>query len=177
MSGTTPLGSRLARLSFGLIGLAALGSALAACSSSPTATTTGSTAGADASCSGVSGTNHVRVVVEASPSKVVSSCVGFSTGSISAVKALDESHIAFGTQDFGSSGLAVCSADDVPAHYTQCFSSTGPYWAIFTSSGGVAWRAASVGLSRITMHAGDSIGLRYDAQSGPAAKPPAPKSA
>lgn len=177
MSSPTPLGARLARLSIGLVGLVAIGATLAACSGSPAAPTTGPTAGADASCSGVSGSNHARVVVEVSPSKVVSSCVGFSSGSISAVKVIDESHIAFGTQDFGSSGLAVCSADNVPAHYTKCFSSTGPYWAIFTSSGGAPWRTASVGLSRITMHAGDSIGLRYDPQTGPTARPPAPKPA
>jgi hypothetical protein len=173
MSGSSPLGAGLARLSLGILALLGLGGALAACSSSPTATTSG----ADASCSGVSGTHHARVVVEVSPTRIVSSCVGFSTPAISAVKLLDDSHIGFGTQNYSSLGLAICSADGVPAHYTQCFSSSGPYWALFTSSDGAAWQTPQVGLSQVTVHPGDSIGLRYDSQTGTAAKPPAPSPA
>lgn len=157
-----PLGGLLAGLGLAL--------SLAACSSnSPTALTSS----ADASCSGVSGPHHVRVVVEASPSKVVSSCVGFSTTAISAVKALDKSHIELGTQTF-SYGLAICQADDVPAHYSSCFSSSGPYWALFTSKDGAAWQQAQVGVGAITLDPGDSIGLRYDSQTGTAAPPPTP---
>jgi len=151
-----------------LLGLAAM---MSACSSttSPVATS----ASATASCSAVSGTHHARVVVEASPSHVVSSCVGFSAATISAVKLLDKSDIEFGTQSY-SYGLAICQADNAPAHYSSCFSSTGPYWALFTSKDGAAWVAAQVGVSDVTVSPGDSVGLRYDSQTGTPAPPPAP---
>lgn len=173
MSSLSPSRVGGARLIFALGLLMVLGSALAACSSAPAATTRPVTTGPDASCSGVSGTHHVRVVVEVSRTKIVSNCVGFSTTSLSAIKALHGSHIAFGTQHY-STGVAICSADGVPAHYSQCFSSTGPYWALFISRNGAPWRAASVGLSEIALRSGDSIGVRYDSQSGTAAKPPTP---
>lgn len=175
MNGRYPWHAGPARLTLGILALSTLGGMLAGCSSS---TPTAAVSGAGASCSGVSGAHHVRVVVEASPSKIVSSCVGFSTPTLSAVKALEKSKIELGTQNYGGSlGLAVCQADDVPAHYTQCFPTDAPYWAVFTSSDGAAWAAAQVGLSQITVDPGDSVGLRYDPASGTAAPPPAPSPA
>lgn len=169
----SPLVVHSTRFLGGVLIALGLSATLAACSSSGTVATTSS---AGASCSGVSGTNHARVVVEASPSKIVSSCVGFSTSTISATKLLQRSHIEFGTQS-SSYGLGICQADDVPAHYSTCFSSTGPYWALFTSKDGAAWQGAQVGVSGITVHPGDSIGLRYDPQTGTPAPPPAPSPA
>ncbi len=160
-----------ARALGGFVGVLGLSATLAACSSSPPPAST--TSSATASCAGVRGTHHARVVVEASSAKIVSSCVGFSTPTISAVSLLDHSHIQIGTQKF-SFGLAICQADDVPSHYSSCLSSSGPYWALFTSQGGAAWQQAQVGVSDVTMHPGDSLGLRYDPQSGTAAPPPAP---
>ncbi|HMK62707.1 MAG TPA: hypothetical protein VK386_03725 [Acidimicrobiales bacterium] len=164
----------LGRAGTAVLALLGLSAVLGACSSttSPVATS-GSAA---ASCSAVSGTHHARLVVEVSPSHIVSSCVGFSSATISAVKLLDRSDIELGTQSY-SYGLAICQADNVPAHYSTCFSSTGPYWALFTSKGGAAWVMAQVGVSDITVNPGDSIGLRYDSQTGTPAAPPAPSPA
>jgi hypothetical protein len=179
MSSPSSFGAGLARLSLVGLSVLALGGMLVAYASSSAATTSGAhvASGAYASCSGVSGTHHARVVVEVSPAKIISSCVGFSTRKISAVKLLDASHIAFGTESYSGLGLAICAADNVPAHYSKCFSSSGPYWALFISRNGAAWKMPSVGVSHITVHPGDSIGFRYDSQTGTARKPPAPRPA
>lgn len=165
-------GARWASVLLGSVSVLSLAALLSACGGGTSASPS-SAASADASCSSVSGTHHARVVVEVSRTEIVSSCVGFSSPTISAVKLLDDSDIEFGTQS-SSYGLGICQADNVPAHYTTCFPSDAPYWALFTSHDGAAWVEAQVGVSDITVHPGDSVGLRYDSQSGTAAAPSAP---
>lgn len=173
---TSRSATRLATILFGLLSVPALALALSACgggggSASPAAVSPS----ADASCSGVSGTHHARVVVEVSRTKIVSSCVGFSSTTISAVDLIKKSGIEFGTQT-SSYGLGICQADNVPAHFSTCFPSDAPYWALFTSRDGAKWVEADVGVSHITVHPGDSIGLRYDSASA-SPPPPAPSPA
>lgn len=165
--------SRTARAAVAILGTIGLAAALSACSSS---SSPGSADTASASCSGVSGPHHARVVVEVSPSKIVSRCVGFAATSIGAVSLLDASHLELGTQQF-SFGLAICQIDDVPAHYSQCLPSGADYWALFVSQGGKAWTNPTVGVSDITLHDGDSLGFRYDSPNGNPAAPPAPSPA
>jgi hypothetical protein len=165
--------SRTTRAAVAVLSTIGLAATLSACSSS---SSPGSADSASASCSGVSGANHARVVVEVSPSKIVSRCVGFASASIGAVSLVHASHFELGTQQF-SFGLAICQIDDVPAHYSQCLPSGADYWALFVSQGGKAWSSPSVGVSDITLHDGDSLGFRYDSPNGNPAPPPAPSRA
>jgi hypothetical protein len=141
---------------------------LAACTStSPTSSATGG----EASCANVSGAHHARVVFEATEGNAQSVCVGFDTPTISAVKLLAKSKIELGTQQY-SFGVAICQVNNVPAHYSQCLPAGAPYWALFVSTGGGAWTNPPVGISDITLHSGDSLGLRYDSAQGNPAPPP-----
>ena len=164
-----------ARAGLGGLALLGLGLGLGACSGG------GSSSGASAasgSCNGVSGTHHARVVVEPSAGNVVSHCVGFDTSTISATTLLSKSGFELGTQDFGGSlGLGICQVDNVPAHYSQCLPSGADYWALFVSSDGKAWTSPPVGVSQVSLHPGDSLGLRYDSPQGNPAPPPAPSPA
>ncbi|MDE3086898.1 MAG: hypothetical protein KGJ77_09045 [Acidobacteriota bacterium] len=166
-----------ARAATGALALAGMGFGLGACSS------TGGSAGAgasssDGSCSGVSGAHHARVVVEPSAGTVVAHCVGFAPSTISATTLLHDSGVELGTQDFGGSlGLGICQVDHVPAHYSQCLPSNADYWAVFVSSDGKPWVSPSTGVSQVTLHPGDSLGLRYDSPQGDPAPPPAPRPA
>ena len=171
---TRPLFVRSARAAVAVLGTIGLAAGLSACSSTSNASSAGYSA--SASCSGVSGTHHARVVVEESRSHVVSRCVGFSSATIGAVSLLDASHLELGTQEY-SFGLAICQIDNVPAHYTQCLPSGAKYWALFVSLGGKAWTSPSTGVSDITLHDGDSLGFRYDSPNGKPAPPPTPSRA
>jgi hypothetical protein len=150
------------------------GLALGACSSSGTTTSASTATTVSGSCTGVPGKSHARVVVEVDSSKIVERCVGFSGSSIPATKLLTESKIEIGTQTYSSLGLALCQVDNVPAHYSKCFSSTGNYWATFLSTDGHTWTSPSVGISSILVPAGGSLGLRYDPQTGTPAAPVGP---
>jgi hypothetical protein len=171
--GPSTLRTRSARAALVVLATIGLAAVASACSSSSSPS---SAASASASCSGVAGAHHARVVVEVSPSKVLSRCVGFSSASIGAVPLLDASHFELGTQQF-SFGLAICQIDNVPAHYSQCLPSGADYWALFVSQGGSAWTNPSVGVSDITLHDGDSLGFRYDSPNGNPAPPPTPSRA
>ena len=161
-----------ARAVAGALALAGLGVGLGACSS------TGGSAGAasaDGSCSGVAGAHHARVVVEPAAGNVVAHCVGFASASISATTLLQKSGFELGTQNFGGSlGLGICQVDHVPAHYSQCLPSNADFWALFVSTDGKPWTSPSTGVSQVTVHPGDSLGLRYDSPQGNPAPPPAP---
>lgn len=161
---------RLSRAAIGMLAALALAAGLAACSSSATSGSSFTT-GTDASCSGVSGPNHVRLVVETSAGHVQSRCVGFSGATIKATALLTDSKLELGTQQY-SFGEAICQAEDVPAHYSQCLPSGKPYWALFVSRAGAAWTNPPVGVSDITLSPGDSLGLRYDSPQGTPAPPP-----
>ncbi len=118
------------------------------------------------------------LVVQPSATKTVTRCVGFKGKSLPAVKLLKRSGVQEQTKDFGGKlGVSVCQVAHVPAHYTKCLTQGKPYWAVFVARGGKAWTAPPVGLSSITLHPGDSLGLRYDSPKGkpkpPSASPPA----
>lgn len=168
-SGLSPTVVRSARAGAGILGSLALAAGLAACGGAAGAA--GTVSGANADCSGVSGANHARVVFESSPGTIESRCVGFSTPTISARTLLTDSKIELGTQQY-SFGVAICQVADVPAHYSQCLPSGKPYWALFVSHGGGTWTNPPVGISDITLHPGDSLGLRYDPSTGTPAPPP-----
>lgn len=163
-----------ARLVAGAAVLLGLGIGLAACSSNGTSTGASASSGSNGSCSGVAGAHHARVVVEPSSGDVVTHCVGFDSATISAPALLAKSGFELGTQNYGGSlGLALCQVDHVPAHYSACLPSGADYWAVFVSSGGKAWTNPPVGVSQITIHPGDTLGLRYDSPQGDPAPPPA----
>lgn len=147
---------------------------LSACGSgsSHASTAQGSATSAPLSCAGTPGVHHARVVIETSPSSVLQRCVGFSSPTISATKLLSDGNVGLGTQKY-SFGLAICSVNGVPAHYSQCLPSGKPYWALFVSHDGAAWTSPPVGVSDISVAPGDSLGLRYDSPTGNPAPPPA----
>lgn len=129
-----------------------------------------STAGSNLACSGHPGGGQAAVVVQAGAGQIVSRCLRVGSSSISALSALQRAGIHIATQSY-SFGLAVCQIDDVPAHYTKCLPSGQPYWASFLASPGHGWTSATSGISDITLRPGDSLGFRYDPQSGSAAPP------
>lgn len=154
--------------------------ALSACggggSHQAAASSSASASARSGSCAGVPGANHARVVIETSPSSVVSRCVGFSSATIAGTALLSEAHVALGTQKY-SFGLAICAVNGVPAHYSQCLPSGKPYWAMFVSRDGATWTSPSTGISDTTLQPGDSLGLRYDSPTGNPAPPPPPSPA
>lgn len=163
--------SGVGRAAAGTAILVGLGIGAAACSA--TSPSTGAS-GSGGSCSGVTGAHHARVVVEPSAGDVVTHCVGFDSATVAATTLLDKSGFELGTQNYGGSlGLAICQVDHVPAHYSQCLPSGADYWALFVSSNGKAWTSPPVGVSQVTLHPGDTLGLRYDSPQGNPAPPPA----
>lgn len=112
-----------------------------------------------------------NLVVEPSAGSVLRRCVGFSSSTIKAMALVKGSGVEVATQDYGSLGAALCQVDDTPAHYAKCLPAGKPYWAIFVSRSGAAWSSPPTGIGSITLHPGDSLGLRYDSPSGKPAPP------
>lgn len=165
----------LARVPVASILVVAAGIAVAACGTSGSPGTA-ARATVPSSCARVSGLHHARLVVEASPGKVVQRCIGFAGEEIPALKLLSDSHVEVGTQKY-SFGVAICQVDHVPSHYSECLPSGADYWAVFLSTGGHGWTSPSTGVSDITVPAGGSLGLRYDPPTGTPAPPPTPSPA
>lgn len=122
------------------------------------------------SCSGASPSHEVGIVVQPSAALHVSRCVSVPGTTISAVEAMRRSGVEESTQKY-SFGMAVCQLDNVPAHYSACLPSGAPYWALFVSKHGGSWQQAQVGVSQLTLSAGESIGWRYDPAKGTAKAP------
>ena len=162
------------RTAAGVLGLLGLGIGLTACAATASSNGSAASAGSSGSCSGVPGAHHARVVVEPSAGDVVTHCVGFDTATISAAALLHKSGFELGTQNYGGSlGVAICQLDNVPAHYSKCLPSNADYWALFLSTDGKTWTSPSVGVSEVSVHPGDTLGLRYDSPQGDPAPPPA----
>jgi hypothetical protein len=123
-------------------------------------------------CAGA-GPNHAAVVVEHGDGSVVTRCVAFGGTTIGGKDLLDASGVAWSGQTFGGYGVAVCAVDSEPAHYSSC-PGKDDYWAVFVSRGGGAWQLTSVGVSGLTLSAGDAEGFRYVPAVGTPAAPPAP---
>jgi hypothetical protein len=170
---------RLARSGLLAAGAAALAATLAGCGGSSGGSggrAAGKTAAAEHSCA--ASKHRAGLVVQPSATKTLRRCVGFGTASIAAVELLKHSNVQVQFQDFGKKlGLSACQVAHVPAHYKKCLPAGKPYWAVFVARGGKAWTAPPKGLSSITLHPGDAIGLRYDSPKGkpapPSASPPA----
>jgi len=119
------------------------------------------------------GSGHAAVVVEHGDGSVTTRCVSFGTATVTGEQLLNSSGVAWSGQSFGSYGLAVCALDSEPAHYTGC-PGQDSYWAIFVSRGGGAWQLSSIGISSLTLAAGDAEGFRYVPAAGDPAAPPSP---
>jgi hypothetical protein len=116
------------------------------------------------------GSHHAALVVEHGDGSVVSRCVAFSTAAISGEELLNRSGVPWSSQTFGGFGAAVCALDGEPAHYVDC-PGKDRYWAVFSARGGASWQLANVGISALTLHDGDALGVRYVPASGSAAAP------
>jgi hypothetical protein len=116
------------------------------------------------------GSHHAALVVEHDDGSVVARCVAFSTAAISGEELLNRSGVAWSSQTFGGFGAAVCALDGEPAHYVDC-PGKDRYWAVFAARGGASWQLANVGISTLTLHDGDALGVRYVPASGSAAAP------
>ena len=121
-------------------------------------------------CAQAAGTNHVAFVAESGVGPPIKVCIAFSTSTITAVDALQDSHVEYATESYGGLGQAVCQIDDVPPQYTQCLPSSGSYWVFFIARAGGAWSNSSMGISSATVSNGDAVGFRYDPLTG--ADPP-----
>jgi hypothetical protein len=126
----------------------------AACgtSSSPVAGATPTPA-----CSG-SGSLHAYVVVQHLNGSTLQRCVAYS-GTINGKQLMDQSGISYQTQTF-SFGLGVCSIDNEPATFTQCFPQGQPYWSLFVEHAG-AWTQSQTGFDQVNLQDKDALGWRY----------------
>ncbi len=116
--------------------------------------------------------HHVAVVAEHGNGSTVTACVSFTATAISGEQALNASGISWSSQIYSGFGAAVCAVDGEPAHYVDC-PGKDYYWAVFIARSGGAWVLASVGVSSLSLHDGDALGLRYVPAAG---TPPAPVS-
>jgi hypothetical protein len=119
------------------------------------------------------GSHRAALVVQHGDGSVVTRCVAFDAATITGEGLLDSSGVAWSGQTFGGFGVAVCSLDGEPAHYSTCPGKES-YWALFVSRGGGAWQLASAGVSSLTLADGDAEGLRYVPAAGVPAPPLAP---
>jgi hypothetical protein len=112
---------------------------------------------------------HAFVVVQHLDGTSIQRCVGF-TGSINGKQLMDLSGVAYQTQTF-SFGLGVCSVDNEPAQFTQCFPQGKPYWSLFVEQSGT-WTASQTGFDQITLHDKDALGWRYVPAADQTSSPP-----
>jgi hypothetical protein len=126
----------------------------AACGSSPS-----SSASPAPSCVNAGAAHHAYVVVEHLSDNSIQKCVGFAGDTIDGASLMDQSTIPYQTQTF-SFGKGVCSVDNEPAQFTECFPKNKPYWSLFVETAG-AWAAAQVGYADIKLHDKEALGWRY----------------
>jgi hypothetical protein len=133
---------------------ATLALVIAACGSSPTSSATPS-----AACVNAGAAHHAYVVVEHLSGASIQKCVGFAGDTIDGASLMDQSTIPYQTQTF-SFGKGVCSIDNEPAQFTECFPKDKPYWSLFIETG-LSWAPASTGYAAINLHDKDALGWRY----------------
>jgi hypothetical protein len=133
---------------------ATLALVIAACGSSPT-----SSASPAVSCVNASAAHHAYVVVEHLSGTSVQKCVGFAGDTIDGASLMDQSTIAYQTQTF-SFGKGVCSIDNEPAQFTECFPKNKPYWSLFIETG-ANWAPAPRGYADVNLHDKEALGWRY----------------
>ncbi|WP_298335082.1 hypothetical protein [Ferrimicrobium sp.] len=144
---------------YGLI-VAGAGLGLAACGSASSSLASTIDFGGSSSCAQVPASKAVKVVVEPSSHKVISGCTEIGTSPIAALTLLKKAHIELGTQKYNF-GVALCQADHVPAHYTECLPANADYWNVYVAKAKGKWVSSSVGISDIQLTRGESLGLRY----------------
>jgi hypothetical protein len=121
-----------------------------------------------AECAAVTGSHHVALVVQHGDGSAKAYCITFSGASLTGEQVLDASKIPYQTVSFGSLSKAVCQVDDEPTTFPpECWTSQSNFWALFVARAGGQWRPASVGISNLMLHDGDSEGLRYEPQASP----------
>ena len=148
---------------------ATLALVIAACGSSPTSSATPAV-----TCVNAGAAHHAFVVVEHLSGTSVQKCVGFAGDTIDGASLMDQSTIAYQTQTF-SFGKGVCSVDNEPAQFTECFPKDKPYWSLFVETAG-AWAAAQTGYTGVSLHDKDALGWRYvDAANQNPSPPPLAK--
>ncbi len=150
---------------------ATLALVIAACGSSPS-----SSASPANSCVNASAAHHAYVVVEHLSGASIQKCVGFAGDTIDGASLMDQSTIPYQTQTF-SFGKGVCSVDNEPAQFTECFPKNKPYWSLFTETAG-AWTAAQTGYTAVNLHDKEALGWHYvdSADQNPAPPPLAKES-
>jgi hypothetical protein len=136
--------------------VAALGLLLTGCG----ATSPNSGASAQATCAGDSAPHHAYLIVTHADGKSVQRCVAFSGAEIGGSAVMKDSHLEYATQSF-SFGPAICQIDHEPASYTQCLSSSGPYWSLYVYSGG-QWKEASKGYAETDLANGGAMGWIFE---------------
>jgi hypothetical protein len=148
---------------------ATLALVIAACGNSPS-----SSASPAVSCVNPSAAHHAYVVVEHLSGASIQKCVGFAGDTIDGASLMDQSTVPYQTQTF-SFGKGVCSVDNEPAQFTECFPKDKPYWSLFIETNG-AWAAAQTGYAAINLHDKDALGWRYvDAAAQNPSPPPLAK--
>ena len=144
---------------------ATLAFAIASCGGSSTATTSPT-----ASCAKASAAHHAWIVVEHLDGKSVQKCVGFDGATIDGKTLMDESGIVVKTQTF-SFGLGVCSVDNEPKTFTECFPKNAPYWSLWTESNGT-WTSAQTGFDAVKLNDKDALGWHFVQPTDPSPAPP-----
>jgi hypothetical protein len=114
-----------------------------------------------------SAATQVQIVVTHSSGRTRRACVDLrGASSITGEEALSRSGLGAQTEDL-SFGLTVCRVDGEPASVPPgCVAQGGSYWSIWTGSPGTSWTYAQVTADKLQLMAGESLGLRYEAQSG-----------
>jgi hypothetical protein len=123
-----------------------------------------------AACDAASGPHHVALVVQHGDGSTRVECVAFGGASLTGEQVLANSGIEYETVSFGGLSKAVCQVDGEPSSFPpECWTGQSDFWALFVARAGGLWAAASVGVSSLVLHDGDSEGLRYEPQAQPVA--------
>lgn len=123
-----------------------------------------------AACAAVTGAHHVALVVQHGDGSTKVECVAFGSASLTGEQVLASSGIKYQTVSFGGLDQAVCQVDGEPSSFPpECWTGQSDFWAVFVARAGGHWAAASVGVSSLVLHDGDSEGLRYEPQAQPVA--------
>jgi hypothetical protein len=147
--------------------VAALGLLLTGCGTAGP----GSTASAQTTCAGDSAPHHAYLIVTHADGKSVQRCVAFSGADITGTALMKDSRLEYQTQSF-SFGPAMCQIDHEPSSYTQCLSSSGPYWSLYLYQDG-HWKLASKGFAEEDLANGGAMGWIFETSTSKAtpAKP------
>ena len=123
-------------------------------------------------CVNASAPHHAYVVVQHLSGALVQRCVGFTGDTINGKALMDQSKVPYQTQTF-SFGLGICSVDNEPQTFTQCFPANQPYWSLFVEDGGT-WTLAQQGFDQLSLKDHEALGWRYVPAADQSPSPPPP---